>query len=41
MIKREKKTNVLEEMFGMAKHNKKSVKQMVKEARKELESKWM
>ncbi len=35
----EKKTNVLKEMFGIAK-SKKSAKQMVKEAREELESKW-
>jgi antitoxin component of MazEF toxin-antitoxin module len=39
-IRIEKKTNVLKEMFGMAK-SKKSAKQMVMEARIELESKWM
>ena len=37
-----KKGNVLKEMFGALKgRNKKSAHQMVKEARKELESKWM
>ncbi len=40
-MKRENKTNVLKEMFGTSKNNKKSAKQMVIGARKELESKWM
>ena len=40
VIQIEKKTNVLKEMFGIMK-SKKSTKQMVKEAREELESKWM
>ncbi|MEK6793013.1 MAG: AbrB/MazE/SpoVT family DNA-binding domain-containing protein [Nanoarchaeota archaeon] len=40
VIQIEKKTNVLKEMFGIMK-SKKSTKQMVREAREELESKWM
>ncbi len=41
-MKKYKKGNVLKEMFGVLKgRNKKSAHQMVKEARKELESKWM
>ena len=39
VIEIEKKGNVLKEMFGRVK-SKKSAKQMIKEARKELESKW-
>lgn len=37
----EKKGNVLKELFGAGKSIKKSAEQMVKEAKKELESKWM
>ncbi|MEK6894160.1 MAG: hypothetical protein AABX10_01725 [Nanoarchaeota archaeon] len=40
VIQIERKTNVLKEMFGILK-SKKSAKQMIQEARKELESKWM
>lgn len=41
MISVEKKSNVLKELFGALKNNKKSSEQMIKEARKELESKWL
>ncbi len=40
IIEIEKKNNVLKEMFGKAKI-KKSSKKMIKEFRKETESKWM
>jgi len=39
-IEIDKKTNVLKEMFGTMK-SKKTAKQIVSEARKDLESKWM
>ncbi len=40
IIEIEKKNNVLKEMFGKAKF-KKSAKKMIKDFRKDLESKWL
>lgn len=40
IVEIEKKSNVLKEMFGTGK-SRKTAKQMVDEARKELESKWL
>ncbi len=40
LIKVERKENPLKELFGTLK-SKKSTEQMIKEVRKELESKWM
>lgn len=40
MINIEKKTNVLKEMFGAGKDIKKPTSQILKEIRKDLESKW-
>ncbi|MBI2631888.1 hypothetical protein HYW75_02710 [Candidatus Pacearchaeota archaeon] len=41
LINIEKKNNVLKELFGAFKNNKKSTEQMLKEARSDLEGKWL
>ncbi|MEK6850493.1 MAG: hypothetical protein AABX85_02880 [Nanoarchaeota archaeon] len=41
VIEINKKDNVLKELFGALNHNKKPTEQILKEARKELDSKWL
>jgi len=41
VIEINKKENVLKELFGVFKHNKKPTEQMLKEARKGFESEWL
>lgn len=41
LINIEKKNNVLKELFGAFKNNKKPAEQMLKEARRDLEGKWL
>lgn len=41
LINIEKKNNVLKELFGAFKNNKKSTEQMLKEVRRDLEGKWL
>ena len=41
VVEIERKGNVLKELFGAGKRGKKSTAQILKETRKELESKWL